>query len=111
MSMIDVDLSDDHQLMIFERYLSGIGITPRMITNVDTGENYIDGQHAANSLGVTRQNINNCINGRQKTVNGYRLVRASELRREFLYALKEVCDEHGTDYWEVVESVRRRPRL
>ena len=102
--MIDIDLSDEKQLELLERYVMGAGVTPRMVTNIDTGENYISGQHAANALHVTRQNINNCINGRQKTVNGYRLARASELRRGLLNAFAECCKEHGTDYYEVVDE-------
>lgn len=106
--MISIDFCDDSQLEIFERYVAGIGMTPRMVTNVDTGENYPTGQVAAERLGVTRQNINNCINGRQATVKGCRLVKSTRLWREFSSTFKEYCDAQGTDYWDVISEVRER---
>lgn len=104
--MIEANINDDAHLRIFERYIIGVGMTPRMVTNVDTGENYRDGEAAAKLFGVTRQNISNCINGRQATVKGCRLVRSHRFRRELLEQFVEICEEHGTDAEDVIEAFR-----
>lgn len=105
-SSADVDLNDPVQLDLLERYVLGVGVTPRMITNIDTGENYRTGEAAARALGVTRQSINNCINGRQKTAGGYRLVRASVMRRAVVGAFADCCNDHGTDYMDIIQAFR-----
>lgn len=79
-------------------------MTPRMVTNVSTGEHYRDGQEAARQLGVTRQAVNNCIHGRQKTVSGNQLVSAVEFRRGLLREFFDICMANGTDPAEVLKE-------
>ena len=104
--MIEPDLLDQRHIDIFERYIRGVGMTPRMVTNIETGENYRDGQTAAERLGVTRQAVNNCIRGRQGTVGGCHLVSAVAFRRGMMRRFVDICRENGTDYFEVIEEFR-----
>ena len=104
--MIEPNLDDEHHLDIFEAYIRGVGMTPRMVTNVETGENYRDGQHASDILGVTRQAVNNCIHGRQGTVGGYHLVSAVEFRREMMRRFVDICRSNGTEPLEVLDEFR-----
>lgn len=104
--VIDPDIHNEQHLRIFEAYIRGVGMTPRMVTNVETGENYRDGQTAAERLGVTRQDVNNCIHGRQKTVGGYHLVLATEFRRGLTRQFAEICRSNGTNPFEVFEEFR-----
>ena len=103
---LEANLEDEQHLLIFERYIRGVGMTPRMITNVETGENYPDGQAAADRLGVTRQAVNNCIHGRQGTVGGYHLVSAHVFRRALVGQLTDICRSNGTDPRDVMEEFR-----
>lgn len=104
--MIEPSFDNDMHAMIFESYMRGIGMTPRMVTNLETGENYRSGQQASDILGVTRQAVNNCVHGRQGTVGGYHLVLAASLRREMMKQFVGICRENGTDYQEVIEEFR-----
>lgn len=104
--MIAPDINNPQHLMIFESYIRGVGMTPRMVTNVETGENYRDGQTAAERLGVTRQDVNNCIHGRQKTVGGYHLVLAADFRRGLMSQFADICKENGTSPREVLDEFR-----
>lgn len=101
---LEANLEDEQHLLIFERYIRGVGMTPRMITNVETGENYPDGQAAANRLGVTRQAVNNCIHGRQETVGGYHLVSSHKFRRALIKEFTDICYANGTTPEEVFEE-------
>lgn len=104
--MLEPDIHDDQHLLIFEAYTRGVGMTPRMITNVETGENYRDGQTAARRLGVTRQAVNNCVHGRQATVGGYHLVKATEFRRGLNRQFVDICRSNGTSPMGVVDAFR-----
>lgn len=106
-SIAEPDIRNEQHLLIFESYIRGVGMTPRMVTNVETGEHYRDGQHAADILGVTRQAVCNCVNGRQGTVGGYHLVSAPSFRRGLMKEFVDICHENGTDPMEVVEEFRR----
>lgn len=108
--MINPDIHNEQHLRIFEAYIRGVGMTPRMVTNVETGENYRDGQTAAECLGVTRQDVNNCIHGRQKTVGGYHLVLAADFRRGLMSQFNDICRENGTSPREVLDEFRRMER-
>lgn len=108
--MIAPDINNPQHLMIFESYIRGVGMTPRMVTNVETGEHYRDGQTAAERLGVTRQDVNNCIHGRQKTVGGYHLVLAADFRRDLMRQFNDICKENGTSPREVLDEFRRMER-
>ena len=104
--VLEPDINDESHLRIFERYVIGVGMTPRMVTNVETGENYRDGVTAARVLGVTRQNINNCINGRQETVKGFHLVKSTRFRGALTRQLADICKEHGTSVYEVMDEFK-----
>lgn len=104
--MIEPSFDNDMHAMIFESYMRGIGMTPRMVTNLETGENYRSGQQASDILGVTRQAVNNCVHGRQGTVGGYHLVLAADFRRAMHRKLIDICVENGTDPRDVVEEFR-----
>ena len=97
---------DDRHVLIFESYVRGVGMTPRMITNVETGENYRDGQTAAAKLGVTRQAVNNCIHGRQGTVGGCHLVSAVEFRKGLIKKFVDICKTNGTNSLDVMDEFR-----
>lgn len=104
--MIEPDIHNDQHLLIFESYIWGVGMTPRMITNVETGENYRDGETAAKHFGVSRQAINNCIHERQETVMGCHLVAAHRFRKAMLKQLVDICEENGTDPCAVMNEFR-----
>ena len=97
---------NEQHALIFERYVIGVGMTPRMVTNLETGENYRDGETAARKLGVSRQAVNNCVRGRQATVKGCHLVLATEFRKAMLKELTDICAEHGTDPQDVMDELR-----
>lgn len=103
---IKPDLNNTVHALIFEDYVRGIGMTPRMVTNADTGEHYKDGQTAADRLGVTRQCVNNCLRGRQRTVRGCHLVSSHEFRRALLSEFADICKRHGTNPTMVVDQFR-----
>ena len=103
---MEADITDESHLRIFEQYVIGIGMTPRMVTNVETGENYRNGEIAAKALGVTRQNINNCLNGRQETVKGYHLVKSTRFRMELTKQLADICSAHGTNVYDVMDEFK-----
>ena len=104
--MIEANLDDERHMDIFERFVIGVGMTPRMVTAIETGVNYRSGEQAARELGVTRQNVNNCINGRQETVKGLHLVKSGRFRMDMTRKLAKICDEHGTNVYEVMESFK-----
>ena len=108
--MIAPDINNPQHLMIFESYIRGVGITPRMVTNVETGENHRDGQTAAERLGVTRQDVNNCVHGRQGTVRGYHLVVAADFRRGLRRQFTGIGSGNGTSPREVLDEFRRMER-
>jgi hypothetical protein len=105
--MVQADINNDAHARIFERYCIGVGMTPRMVTNLDTGENYQNGEQAAKILGVTRQDVNNCIRGRQATVKGVHLAQAAEFRRALMGQFRDICEANGTDYLAVIDEFRR----
>lgn len=104
--MIEPDIYDESHMRIFEEYVRGIGMTPRMVTAVETGVHYRSGEEAARVLGVTRQNINNCVNGRQATVKGLHLVKSGRFRVELTRQLAAICKEHGTNVYDVMDEFR-----
>ena len=106
MGEFEPDINNPSHMDIFERYVRGIGMTPRMVTVVETGVNYRSGEEAARALGVTRQNVSNCINGRQATVKGLHLVRAARFRRAMVRQLADICEAHGTNVRDVMDDFR-----
>ena len=106
MSAFVPDINDESHMLIFEEYVKGIGMTPRMVTAVESGVNYRSGEEAARALGVTRQNVNNCINGRQATVKGLHLVKAARFRMEMVRQLSDICKAHGTNVRDVMDDFR-----
>lgn len=104
--MLEADINNESHMKIFEQYVIGIGITPRMITAVETGVHYRSGEEAARELGVTRQNINNCVNGRQETVKGLHLVKSGRFRMALARQFADICREHGTDVYDVMDEFR-----
>lgn len=106
-----VDIFDETQQRVFEQYITRGGLTPRMVVDLDTGISYRSGEEAALYFGVTRQNINNCLKGRQKTVKGHRIMKSADFRREMLQQFDALCKEKG-ERWEdeleeFLEHVRR----
>ena len=104
--MVEPNINDESHLLIFEEYVRGIGITPRMITAIETGTHYRSGEEAARILGVTRQNINNCVNGRQRTVRGLHLVKSGRFRMMLARQLADICKRNGTDVYDVMDKFR-----
>ncbi len=104
--MLEPDINDELHMKIFEEYVSGIGMTPRMVTAIETGVHYRSGEEAARDLGVTRQNINNCINGRQATVKGLHLVKSARFRMSLVRQLADICREHGTNVYDVMSDFK-----
>lgn len=104
--MLEADINNESHMKIFEEYVSGIGMTPRMITAVETGVHYRSGEEAARALGVTRQNINNCVNGRQATVKGLHLVKSARFRMSLVRQLAYICREHETNVYDVMDGFK-----
>lgn len=99
-------MTDD--IIIFEGlYAGGMGrprTTRWSVTDLDSGVTYKNGEACARALGVTGGAVNNCLGGRQKTCGGHRLVRTYVFKREMLTAVRDICDQNGTEFGSVMEE-------
>lgn len=68
--------------------LTGPNTTRWSVTDLNTGFTYENGTECASGLGVTSGAVNNCLNGRQKTCAGHRLVRTYKYKKEIREIIK-----------------------
>lgn len=76
--------NEDGVLIFTIHDFDGLRITRWSVTDLDTGVTYRNGAECAKALGVTSGAVNNCLNGRQKTCGGHRLVRTYEYKKTLM---------------------------